>query len=268
MKSKTLGLLAVGLLAGPVVSVAEIIVDTGPGPSTLSGPLISSGVGIFSQQRLAGQFVLADQYEITSVEVWMWNLAARFAVRGDQFTAVIYSDNEGLPGDELYSAQFVAGNLTPEWRGPAGLSWKLPAGTYWAAFESRPGQVGVGSAPTPAAQPLQKTAFASVVTGNAWYGEGLPTDHGTRITGERGPAVILDELTNAVTGVGPGKSLANQIGAVTAQYQAGAIEPACAALDGFVGHVNGLKKSGRLDPIEADALLSDANDLAATMGCP
>lgn len=54
---------------------------------------------------------------------------------------VPYSDDQSLPESELYSAGFTAISTTysdgvaANWYGPSGLSWDLPAETYWLALE-------------------------------------------------------------------------------------------------------------------------------------
>lgn len=62
-------------------------------------------------------------------------------------TVALYADTGGdLPGNELFA---TAVNLTPTggpaWYGAAGLAWFVPAGTYWASIEVRPGQSAVGA---------------------------------------------------------------------------------------------------------------------------
>ena len=131
---------------------AVTIVDTGPGPATAGGPSLASF------QWLAAEFSISQPYIITDVQGWMHNIDALGTA-----TAAIYTDGGEIPGTELFSASF-SGTPTVDWYGPSGLSWSLAAGTYWVAFEVRPGDTFYGAMPTPSGSPLANEA---AVTGNS-----------------------------------------------------------------------------------------------------
>lgn len=64
-----------------------------------------------------------------------------FADAGETATAVIYADDAGLAGVELYSSPFTAvSGGQAEWKDVQGLNWLLPAGTYFVEFEVRAAQ--------------------------------------------------------------------------------------------------------------------------------
>lgn len=80
------------------------------------------------------------------------------------------------------------------------------------------------------------------------------------------PDTLLAKLLKEVTGVGPGKSLANDIELIQAYYAANDVQAACAVLTGFVGEVkaqNGKKIGPTLDA----QFISDANMLQVAIGC-
>lgn len=120
MTTRLLGLLAAGLLAGPMAANSAIIVDTGQP---------SSGLYASSAGSRAGQFTVNSSFVVNSIESFI-NVSA-----AGNTTIHIYSDASGFPGTSLFSS--VIG-LTPssgaEWRGASGLEWALPGGTYWVSL--------------------------------------------------------------------------------------------------------------------------------------
>jgi hypothetical protein len=119
MKSKILGLLAVGLLAGPMVANSTVIVDTGqPSGNQNLTPVVR-----------AGQFTVGSAFVIDSIESFIEVTAAGNA------TIDIYSNVSGLPGTSLFSSVIgLTASTGPEWRGASGLGWALSAGTYWVSL--------------------------------------------------------------------------------------------------------------------------------------
>ncbi len=123
MKLKILGLLAGGLLAGPMTADAIAIVDTGQPTNT---EFISSA------GSRAGQFSVGSAFEIDSIQSFI-----RVVTAGN-VTVSVFADASGLPGATLFST--VVAFASPggeDWRGVSGLNWALPAGTYWVALEIR-----------------------------------------------------------------------------------------------------------------------------------
>ena len=143
MKSKILGLVAVGLLAGPLAG-AEMIVNTGtPNSSTNAS---------FATQNRAGQFTITSTVEINSIERWlMSNSSGNVLFR-------IFDDSDNEPGNPIagFSANVSLqpnnnnagqcpnfGNGNPVciegWYGATGLNWILGPGTYWMTMFSEGG---------------------------------------------------------------------------------------------------------------------------------
>jgi hypothetical protein len=151
---------------------AATIVDTGPGPNVAAGSALGADP---AAQWLAAEFTTTDDYTITDVEGWI----APFFDGGDG-TVAIYTDGGDVPGTELFAAPFLGfGPDVPSWTGASGLSWALPAGTYWVSFEVRPGQVLEGVMPDPSPNPLLNEAFSNDF-GVSWFGQD-DIDIGVRI---------------------------------------------------------------------------------------
>jgi hypothetical protein len=136
---------------------ANLIVDTGPGPS---GSGYSIGYGQFDQgvqwQYLAAQFSLSKPCTLSGVQGWLASIDAGNA------DFVIYSNSgDNLPGTQLYRQSLhinktydeTTSQFNPGWYGPAGLTWKLAPGTYWVAFETKD-HLFYGAMPHPSPNPL------------------------------------------------------------------------------------------------------------------
>jgi len=120
MKSRILGLLAMGLLVITAVDAEAYSLDTG---------IVSAPSGSVQQYR-AGQFVLSSATTITSLSRWMQIDATGL------LAFQIMSDASNLPDSVLFSTSPFAASQTggaPTWIGVDGLNWSLGAGTYWFA---------------------------------------------------------------------------------------------------------------------------------------
>jgi hypothetical protein len=145
------------LLATPVVhSVA--LVNTGP------GALYSGGYSLTSSWWHAGKFSVNRSDTITDVEGWIGGGVGTG-------TIALYADNAGAVGAELFSTAFaVSGYIDPwgptanAWAGASDLSWSVDAGTYWIAFEVRPGDTLAAWMPWGAPSPL--TEYATTFSGD------------------------------------------------------------------------------------------------------
>jgi hypothetical protein len=124
MKNKLLAVLGAGLLAGPILAHAAVIVDTGT-------PTGTDLYRFASIQYFAGEFTIATTYSIDSLEGFISNdLGAAGNV-----SAGIYGDGGNSPGAPLFSASFALSRYAREnWYGAFGLAWVLGPGTYWVAF--------------------------------------------------------------------------------------------------------------------------------------
>jgi hypothetical protein len=205
MKSKILGLVAVGLLAGPLAD-AEMIVMTGT-PN-------SSNNASFPTQNRAGQFTITSTVEINSIERWlMSNSSGNVLFR-------IFDDSGNQPGNPIagLSANVFLqpnNNQGPNpgycpafgppanpvciegWYGATGLNWILGPGTYWMTMFSeggafvRPegcnadGTDGATGLPGCLANPLVQEWSYNVNGDNTWSRNGGRT--GWRMSGRTVP---------------------------------------------------------------------------------
>ncbi|HKC82839.1 MAG TPA: HYR domain-containing protein, partial [bacterium] len=82
----------------------------------------------------------------------------------------------------------------------------------------------------------------------------------------KGAAEQLAALAAAVTGVGPGTSLADKVSQAQAYLAANDVADACSTLTAFLNEAEA--QSGRQIPIaQATALISDANRIRAVLNC-
>lgn len=93
-------------------------------------------------QSSALKLSLANSYNITGIQGYLTGIG------GGGLTLALYSEVNGLPGDELYSSVFSVSDLTSsqgsEWAGASNVSWSVSPGDYWASFEVRSGQTYSG----------------------------------------------------------------------------------------------------------------------------
>ena len=101
--------------------------------------------------------------------------------------------------------------------------------------------------------------------------ERLLRSYSFRLTGELSPApaTLLEELTVAVIGVGPGQSLANMADLARSYYEVPDIEATCAVLTDFVSHVNkwSSREKPKIGTDEAAQLIGDAETIMDAIGC-
>ena len=181
-KSRLLGAVCACIFS--VVSIptnATTVVDTGPAP-----PGVIAGSSLSSSQWLAAQFVTDADYTISSVEGWISLSEA------DTFgTIAIYTNGiDGKPYDELFSTVFEGQGKAAAWLGEAGLSWDLPAGTYWVSFESRAGQSLHASMTGPVPNPLSQIAWSHDQAGSWTASPNTNSNLGVRIQAVPLPPVL------------------------------------------------------------------------------
>lgn len=141
------------------VCQAAIIVDTGPGPSSGLDAWYFDSI----HWGMAGKFTTSKTWNITCIEAWMQ------VEVGGPTNAIIYKDDADgtIPGSMLFfQGLTVDADPVAGWKGPSGLNWVLPAGTYWVGFEVHvPGIQGVVYYPAP--NPLG--AYAANILGTGWF---------------------------------------------------------------------------------------------------
>lgn len=77
----------------------------------------------------------------------------------------------------------------------------------------------------------------------------------------------LDALLRAVSGVGPGRSLASKVGAAQADLKRGNVRGACGVLQAFIEEVRAQSRQRAIDGPLAAKLTDDATRVRAMIGC-
>jgi len=144
-------------------SNSTLLIDTGPGGSNPIGALslFSSGSTTCSPQPqcaisfqfLAGQFTLAREARLESVQGWM-------SGGGGSIAVVIRAENDGIPGSSIFSKTYTQGIQSGfDWVVFSGYDVVLAAGTYWLSFEPVANSGFQGSMSGGAPAPLPNSAF-------------------------------------------------------------------------------------------------------------
>lgn len=118
-----------------------LIVDTGQPPIDPNTGIAGAGPALLSTQFLAGKISLSGGATITGIQTFGGSY-------GGNYTIALYADQGTIPkvGDELFSSTaFWGSNFgMPDWSSASSLNWHVAAGSYWVAFEVRPGQTFSG----------------------------------------------------------------------------------------------------------------------------
>ena len=104
------------------------------------------------------------------------------------------------------------------------------------------------------------------ITGGVTVRSGTIRFRLTGLTFGKSTEALISDLLTAVTGAGPGASLADKMAIVQAYYAAGDAAAACAELNAFENQVKA-KSGKKLTAAQAAALLADAQAIGAKMGC-
>jgi len=117
-------------------AAAGVLLDTGPGGTTLGGYDLSL------TQWLAASFTLDDASVVTGFQGWL-------ADRPGTLRVEILSSSKGSPGTSLYVHDIFQPLSAPtqSWVGVSGMDLHLDAGTYFAAFEVPTGYSYHGNMP-------------------------------------------------------------------------------------------------------------------------
>ena len=126
---------------------AITIIDTGSPETTGSG-----GIGVASTQWMGLGVSFDRNYVLTDIMSWFYTSHNDM---GGTLTAVLYGDDNGLPGTELFAQDFSIPDPNPDnhikgWFGVSGLDWNVSSDDYWITYEVRNGQTFSGSLEYPA----------------------------------------------------------------------------------------------------------------------
>lgn len=168
---------------------AAVIVDTGAFYCASGAGTQCGGSTLYHDQSLAAKFSLQGVTNVTDIFGWL-NVGPG---SGNSLTIALYGDAGQVPdiGRELYSRAFsimptgTGDGYSNEWQGLSGINWLLNPGSYWIAFEVRPGQDYWGSMPTGefgAPNPLSDEAFHYYA--NSGWIEADSLNLGLRVNGD------------------------------------------------------------------------------------
>jgi hypothetical protein len=145
----TLAGLAAALSLAATAASAAVIVDTGqPGVGQSNGNYY-----LDSEDWLASRFDVTTTTSLTDLTGWMFAQAAP-----GTFTVALYAGDEAPEGASLYSGTATA-NLRFAFYGVHGVSWLVGPGSYWVAFEVRPGDTMAGFMPDNPPAPQAHQAY-------------------------------------------------------------------------------------------------------------
>ena len=142
--------MAVGLSLATSAAASTVIVDTGK-------PLHGVNYVLNATQSLAVEFNVTTAMTLTDLAGWMYGVNAP-----GTFTVELRAGGN-RPGAILFSDTATA-NLPFALYGVHGESWLIGPGSYWLAFEVRPGQTLDGYMPTNPPSPLGPEAYSTFGT--------------------------------------------------------------------------------------------------------
>jgi hypothetical protein len=155
-----LALTALGITLAGVSASATTIVDTG---TPFGGPNWNFSVS----QYFAGEFSIAETYEIDSVQGYFSASEYLPGIPPGTVTIAVHSDGGSIPGDILHFATLNFVTEVPlDWYGVGALGWVLEPGTYWVSFRPE----FDGGMPGTAPAPLQHYAQGNF--DGVWFSEG------------------------------------------------------------------------------------------------
>jgi hypothetical protein len=274
MTSKILGLLAVGLLAGPMVAQSATVIVGGrewqqpydtryfswddtakicdPTSGVCSGAL--SGWTWASNndiQALFERLILPNTTEFptpTSDYVVLNSPDIRKAFSPGYFEPTYHAFDYAFVKGWSRSRASVDNAYFPYLRGYFGSE---PADQCGPAMPPMPPPI----CPDVAMLSEQRATNVGILDGGVWLYRLLP------------PVLALERLYLAVIGIGPGRSLANKVAIVQAYLAVPDGQSACLMLDDFKNEVRA-QRGKKVAPALADQLTGDASDIEVAIPCP
>jgi hypothetical protein len=211
------GMLFIGLI-GVGTARANLLLDTGSGPNTPIGYIVSgpnSPYGPLGVQSLAGEFTTNQVWDIGSIQGWMAAFPGDFPPGPVDLNVSIYSNapagpyvygGSSQPGSALFTAAFQLSlcasaaqfSCPVGWQGANGLSWQLNPGSYWVVFEGSGSDTGWAEMPGGVPAPLENSLFLSGSNQGLWS-ELYPGGFGVEISGVTS---VSEPATLALFGLG------------------------------------------------------------------
>ena len=249
-----------------VTTTSTLLIDTGPGGTSV-GPVITGGqTGFPDFQHLAGLITLAADTQIESVAGWMRIFG------GGSMSVHIRSDNGGLPGADLHTQSYtVATTATFGWQEFPNFNVQLAPGTYWVTFEAAFNSGVVASMARGAANPLASYAFKGNSFPNWSLNFGTPPALGFQVTGyEITPESLIGDVQTFVAGTtipaGNALGISAKLQAALNALEANQISAACSSLQDAINYT--MAQSGkRISTSDANAIISQLTAIRTTIGC-
>lgn len=269
MKSKILGLLAVGLLASSQASAINLLVNSGfEDPITYDGPpFVGSWEGFAGGGAFAINFRDNPRSGSQSLLLVIDNTSNTFAGAFQDVLGVTSGTSYTFSGwHSAGSPEFpfrAGAEIRIEWRNSGSnieigrtpnLTGTPPASVY-GAFSL--------SAVAPAGADLARVVYAIQSFGTPGNVGGSFVDD---LSFDLTTNALLQQLLSDVAGVGPGTSLADKITLAQTYYAVPDIQATCAMLTGFINEVRA-QRGKKLTPEVADELTADAQAIMAAIGC-
>lgn len=277
MKSKALGLLVAGLLAGPVAANAEPVIWELNGTVTNASGTLGD--------LLDATFVVFMGFD-TDAAIVRTDTGGRFdpGARYNYDPSSLYFDVSFAGGDFVrYTADLSRGAFIIQRDNSGDLAAITGEGpqidgygfnTGYVGFAARgPSPLDIVNGPGLPADPdprlldlaLNLFSVADVDGSGGVPGQAFgPVTSISRV--ERGPEELLAELATAAVGVGPGTSFAEKISMALAYYQAGDNQSACEMLNAFQNQV-AAQRDKKLTSAQADQFGVDAAAVIEAVGC-
>jgi len=267
-KMKILGLLAAGLLAGPLVAQDNLIVNGDFETGDLSGwstfVTANGGLGI--------GFPSVVSFDVSGNGA---SDAAKFKVGQIVFTPGV-SEGGGIYQPFTFSGGEVAINMdiavqADSANGTAGLFELFVDGVLLDSFDfgdilaatTERASLGYFGALAAGGHELRVQMTRTARVGPTPYQfldnisvEAVPD-----------PGALLQRLLSDVTGAGPGKSLADKVGLAQTYYAVPDIQATCAVLSDFMNEVKAQAGKKKLTDTQAATFTSDAQAIMVAIGC-
>jgi hypothetical protein len=269
-----------------VPASASYIIDTGPGGTASVGAssLFSAGsttcspqpacAGFF--QYLGGQFVLANDANVESVEGWM-SVTLGGSVKVHIRTDSVNAFSQHIPAHSVDSATYVVAPQAYGWKVFSGFNLNLSAGTYWLTFEPVPNTGFNGGMIGPSTNPLP--GYAHFNEGNnRWVPFSTNPQFGMRVfgtevlppPGDDTAEEMIADLQTIVADLNVAKGTATSIDSklqlALAALEANEVTTACGYLQDAINYIRA-QSGKKISTATAAELTAQITAIRTEIGC-
>ena len=269
MRSKILGLVAAGLLLGPMADASSIDAE------------------LFDSADFRQNFLMSGETRYTVFQaledLTIVDLVNDGSAVPNTFSTYTYQlfrtdENWNTPNENNADRIWLAMGMVVDLGDVTPVGVQLEAGGYYRLSIVGPDWIqGIytrpyveGAPPPLRVEPFNTTGDLIRVFGAGVNGLGNDL---TAITLRVSPVVVpepgtmLQQLLTDVTGVGPGKSLADKVKLAQTYYAVPDIQATCAVMTDFVLEVKAQAVKKKLTIAQATEFASDANAIMTAIGC-